>query len=99
MNFLPLQFLWRCEVTVLAPALFRQPNTILKLFQAVQRHDERRALASKRHDGFLNDIEFVTARSFWWTEPAPPPRAAQSQLKSTYGQALLPLRDDERRQD
>jgi hypothetical protein len=39
--------------------LFRQPNTILKLFQAVQRHDERRALAFTRHDVFLNDIEFL----------------------------------------
>ncbi|PBC10311.1 hypothetical protein CK230_11355 [Mesorhizobium sp. WSM3859] len=64
MNFLPLQFLRQSEVTVLAPALFRQPNTILKLFQAVQRHDERRALASKRHDGFLNDIEFCHGTEF-----------------------------------
>jgi len=28
-------------------------------FQAVQHHDERRALAIKRHDRFLKDIEFL----------------------------------------
>jgi len=59
MNFLPLQFLRQSEVTVLAPALFRQPNTILMLFQAAQHHDERRALAITRHDRFLNDMEFL----------------------------------------
>ncbi|TPI86629.1 hypothetical protein [Mesorhizobium sp. B2-8-9] len=59
MNLSPIGFPRQSEVTVLAPALFRQPNTILMLFQAVQRRDERRALAIKRHDSFLNDIEFL----------------------------------------
>ncbi|TPI35594.1 hypothetical protein FJW07_21585 [Mesorhizobium sp. B3-1-9] len=64
MNFLPLQFLRQSEVTVLAPALFRQPNTILMLFQAVQHHDERRALVIKRHDTLLSDMEFLNGREF-----------------------------------
>jgi hypothetical protein len=37
--------------------LFRQPNTILMLIQAVRHHDERRVLAITRHDCLLNDME------------------------------------------
>ncbi|RUU64698.1 hypothetical protein EOD04_20525 [Mesorhizobium sp. M2C.T.Ca.TU.009.01.2.1] len=57
-NFSPIGTSRQSEVTVLAPALFRQPNTILKPFQALQHHDERRGLAIKRHDRLLNDIGF-----------------------------------------
>jgi len=34
------------------------------LFQAVRHRDERRALVIKRHDGFLNDMEFLNDGEF-----------------------------------
>jgi hypothetical protein len=53
--------------------LFRQPNTILMLFQAAQHHDERRSVAITRHDGFLNDMEFLVDGAC-----APSPRDGKS---------------------
>jgi hypothetical protein len=73
MYFSPISISWQSEVTVLAPALFRQPNTILKLIQADQHHDERRALAIKRHDCLLNDMEFLVDGA-----GAPSPRGDKS---------------------